>query len=360
MYAVDGSIKLLDFGAARVSDPGDRPTGIIKPGYAPLEQQLSEPGIRSAQGSWTDVYALAATIYRAITGQIPPNALLRSTSDSLVPPSDMGIQIPQQKEQILLKGLAINYQDRYQSVSQFYNDLIVPIIDKPKSTPMLTISNFTKNGDIYTAFINYNGDGVVASSIGTINGNVLSVENSGGGFNGVITASEGLNSTAVPPISFVVPPMPEPIWKKIAWAFAIVTVIASFLLLNKVKANEIELSNIQKQVKSNEEKLEKYRNFAADYGYASLSYYADKAIIFINKNSEVKVPIYCDLLSEELKAFLNVIDGDSLISVKWESAFNSEHKANIIISAGDKEGYSTIHFTNEVNNDAFDVLVVVQ
>ena len=154
--------------------------------------------------------------------------------------------------------------------------------------------------------------------------------------------------------------MPEPIWKKIAWAFAIVTVIASFLLLNKVKANEIELSNIQKQVKSNEEKLEKYRNFAADYGYASLSYYADKAIIFINKNSEVKVPIYCDLLSEELKAFLNVIDGDSLISVKWESAFNSEHKANIIISAGDKEGYSTIHFTNEVNNDAFDVLVVVQ
>ena len=288
MYAADGSVKLLDFGAARVSDPGDTPTGIIKPGYAPYEQQLAVPGPESAQGSWSDVYALAATIYCAITGQIPPNALIRSNADSLIPPSAMGVAITPKEEQVLMKGLAVKYPDRYQSVGQFYNDLISP--------------------------------------------------------------------GPIPPP----PPPSNPVWKKIAWAVAIVAVIVALLMLNKVKAHEIDLANIQEQVQSNEDKLEKYRDFAADYGYASNSYYAEKAIVFVNKNSKGKVPIYCDLLSGELTASYKVIDGDNLIDTKWEAQFNDEHKANVLIEAGNTTGYSTLHFTNEVNNDSFDVLVVVQ
>lgn len=288
MYASNGTVKLLDFGAARVSDPGYPPTGIIKPGYAPLEQQLSVPGLDSAQGSWTDVYALAATIYRAITGQIPPNALIRSTSDSLIPPSAMGIQITPHEEQVLLKGLAVKYQDRYQSVSQFYNDLIMP----PPPPP-----------------VNKHGDDTLT---------------------------------------------------KILWVIAAVAVIVAFLMLNKVKAHEIQLANVQEQIQNNEEKLDKYRDFVADYGYASTSYYSDKAIVFVKRNAETKVSIYCDLLSEDKHASMNNIDGKNLIELSWETAFNKDNRANVIIKAGNAPGYSTIHFTNEVNNDSFDVLVVVQ
>ena len=86
--------------------------------------------------------------------------------------------------------------------------------------------------------------------------------------------------------------------------------------------------------------------------------------LFLGKNSEAKLPIYCDLLKgTNSKAFWHLLDGEGngLINVKWENKFDVEtHKANIIINSADKVGFATIHFTNEVNSDSFDVLVVVQ
>lgn len=364
MYAVDGTVKLLDFGAARVSEPGYPPTGIIKPGYAPYEQHLTIPGPDSEQGPWTDVYALAATIYRAITGQIPPDAMIRSNTDTLELPSALGIAITPQEEQVLLKGLAIKPKDRYQSVIQFYSDFM------KKNTPSLTVSTFTKNGDAYTAFVNYDGDGTLTTSVGVLNGNVLSIMGTNGNFNGVITASEGLKYAATSTQFSFEPESESSLGKKIAWAVAIVALIAAFLMLNKVKAHEIELANIQEQVQTNEEKLEKYRDFAADFGYASASYYADKAIVFVKRNSEAKVSIYCDLLKDDLHAAFGCFDDEgtplsnvaesSPIVVSWEAAFNDKNRANIIIKAGNMPGYFILNFTNEVNQDSFDVLVVVQ
>lgn len=76
---------LLDFGAARqvIGDMTQALTAVLKPGFAPIEQYGE---IRSMkQGPWTDVYALAAVVHYAITGQTPPQAVERMVNDPLLP-----------------------------------------------------------------------------------------------------------------------------------------------------------------------------------------------------------------------------------------------------------------------------------
>ncbi|MCS3904114.1 serine/threonine protein kinase [Methylohalomonas lacus] len=72
-----GSPVLLDFGSARQSmqEYTQTLTSLVSPGYAPIEQYTSK-GER--QGPWTDIYGMAATLYRAVTGLVPPSAIDRS------------------------------------------------------------------------------------------------------------------------------------------------------------------------------------------------------------------------------------------------------------------------------------------
>ncbi len=75
----DGTPVLIDFGAARQAllRGGVTLTSIVTPRYAPLEQYQAD----ADQGPWTDIYALAAVAYHAITGEPPPEAPGRIRKD---------------------------------------------------------------------------------------------------------------------------------------------------------------------------------------------------------------------------------------------------------------------------------------
>ena len=113
------SVRLLDFGCARESALGEETVTItLKHGYAPIEQYQHK-----AQGPWTDVYALAVTIYYCLTGRTPPQALDRLMDDELIPPRRLGAELTEAQERALLRGMGIRQHRRWRSMEEFRSAL---------------------------------------------------------------------------------------------------------------------------------------------------------------------------------------------------------------------------------------------
>ena len=120
-----GGAKLIDFGAARAVENPDagadmtRSTeAIVKQGFAPPEQYRSRGGI----GPWSDEYALCATVYFCLTGQVPPDAISRSMGEAQ--PDWAGIPGLTDRERAALeKGMSVAAKDRYPSVGELSREL---------------------------------------------------------------------------------------------------------------------------------------------------------------------------------------------------------------------------------------------
>lgn len=115
-----GQIKLIDFGAAKRAMNTQSSVVLLKRGYAPLEQMSANGKI----GPWTDIYALAVTIYLCLTGELPPSAENRVMNDTTVWPTQKGFREPFPGwEKALMRGMAIHYEHRYHSVEEFWHDI---------------------------------------------------------------------------------------------------------------------------------------------------------------------------------------------------------------------------------------------
>ena len=75
MLTPDGRVMILDLGAAKdlAINKGASSAMVVKGGFSPPEQYAQQGG----SGSWTDVYAMAATMYHSLTGVVPPTAVDR-------------------------------------------------------------------------------------------------------------------------------------------------------------------------------------------------------------------------------------------------------------------------------------------
>lgn len=120
MLREDFTPILIDFGSARhlVAERHHPLTAVLTPGYAPFEQYIVTA---NTQGPWTDIYALAATFYQAVTGKVPPESPGRTMSDSYVPAVQAAPRgrFRQSFLQAIDWGMCIRPSDRPQSAAQW-------------------------------------------------------------------------------------------------------------------------------------------------------------------------------------------------------------------------------------------------
>jgi serine/threonine protein kinase len=118
----DGSIHLVDFGLAKEYQDGElTTTGAqgITPGYSPVEQYAHGTDYRS------DIYALGATLYNALTNTQPLDALERAMgSDQIVPIKALNRSFPDDIASVIEKAMSLKPEDRFANVQEFKEALL--------------------------------------------------------------------------------------------------------------------------------------------------------------------------------------------------------------------------------------------
>jgi len=117
-----GQIFLVDFGLAKIAQPNQGTTigaQSLTPGFAPPEQYGQGTDIRS------DIYALAATLYAAMANVTPEDGLARAMgSVDLIPLQGRNPKISEETSNILVKGMSVAPEDRFQNAAEFYQALL--------------------------------------------------------------------------------------------------------------------------------------------------------------------------------------------------------------------------------------------
>lgn len=119
IVTTDGELKLTGFSISsiRTSNTGLSPE--FYSGYTAPEQYTS----LAYQGTWTDVYAVAAVLYRILTGCMPLDANTRLTNDTLVPASRINPGIPNYVSNVLSHAMAVEGERRIQTINDFVTQL---------------------------------------------------------------------------------------------------------------------------------------------------------------------------------------------------------------------------------------------
>jgi serine/threonine protein kinase len=151
----EGRVKLSDFGIAKILEggPGEHVTpNASGSGHGErafgtsyyMAPEQAQPGCTI--DARADIYALGATFYKMMTRQMPDPA-------TVIPPSEANNDVPVAVDAVILRAMAPDREDRYQTVREFCDDLLKAMKDQSVSiTSILDFRNSVSGGSsaLYT------------------------------------------------------------------------------------------------------------------------------------------------------------------------------------------------------------------
>lgn len=110
-----GTLRLIGFALPELRTVGKGLSPQLYDGYSAPEQYAKNQW----QGEWSDIYALGAILYRALSGEDPQPATQRARSDGLVPLSARQPEIPEYVSAAVAKAMELDRKDRHPSIDFF-------------------------------------------------------------------------------------------------------------------------------------------------------------------------------------------------------------------------------------------------
>lgn len=124
-----GQLMISGFGTASLYTKGSAVTPELCEGYSAPEQYSSS----SWQGEWTDVYSIAAVLYKSLTGTLPVSAAERKENDTLCPPEELEHNVPSNVSDAIMNAMQLSVEYRTQSIDDFTAELL----ESSKSNTMM-------------------------------------------------------------------------------------------------------------------------------------------------------------------------------------------------------------------------------
>jgi len=210
MLQHDGTVKLIDFGTVRYMNDLQRSKStesVLKPGFAPMEQYNTQGNI----GTWTDVYAVCATIHYCLSGRLPADAPSRIESGEKLTILESISGIPKSLIQVLEKGMKIRVNERIQTITELEQKLYNPAMAKDTNDFVSDYipDNANDKKDRIRKFL-LAATGIVAAAVLAI---VLILGLDDGGNNNTVTAEKGSTHTSGSPSSASVIEVEESEWR---------------------------------------------------------------------------------------------------------------------------------------------------
>lgn len=119
IVTTSGELKLTGFSISSIRTANTGLSPEFYSGYTAPEQYSS----LEYQGTWTDVYAIAAVLYRILTGCAPLDANTRIYNDTLIDAHRINPNIPTYISNVISRAMAVRGENRIQTVDELVTEL---------------------------------------------------------------------------------------------------------------------------------------------------------------------------------------------------------------------------------------------